>query len=78
MAELAYTVKEAARALGISESTVRWMVYMGEIPHRRIKARGCKGMGRILISRAAIEKWLEGDIKLSKNVRLKPNTVSVI
>ena len=60
MAELALTVSEAAAALGISESTVYWMVYMGELPHARIRARGCKGKGRILISRVALEKWLEG------------------
>lgn len=71
MAELALTVKEAAVALGISESTTYWMCYMGEIPHRRVKARGCKGMGRILISRAALDKWLEGDIRLSKSSQLK-------
>ena len=63
MAELALTVKEAAAALSVSESTLYWMVYMGEIPHRRIRARGCKGKGRILISRAALEKWLEGGVK---------------
>lgn len=60
MAELALTVKEAAKALGISESTTYWMCYMGEIPHQRVKARGCRGKGKILISRVALEKWLEG------------------
>ena len=60
MAELALTVKEAAAALSVSESTLYWMVYMGEIPHQRVKARGCRGKGKILISRVALEKWLEG------------------
>ena len=60
MADLAMSVKETAAALGISESTAYWMVYQGELPHRRVKARGCKGQGRILISRKAVEKWLEG------------------
>jgi len=60
MAEIALTVKEAAEALGISESSVYWMCYMKKIPHRRIEARGCKGKGKILISRRALEKWLEG------------------
>ncbi|MDD5476303.1 MAG: helix-turn-helix domain-containing protein [Syntrophales bacterium] len=60
MAELALTVKEAAEALGISESSVYWMIYQGELPHNRIRARGCKGRGKILISRRALEKWLEG------------------
>ena len=54
MAELALTVKEAAKALGISESTTYWMCYMGEIPHQRVKARGCRGKGKILISRVAL------------------------
>ncbi|MGB9866742.1 MAG: helix-turn-helix domain-containing protein [Bacillota bacterium] len=58
MAELAYTVKEAAQALGVSESTIYWMVYRNEIPHRRIKARGTRGKGKILIPRAALEEWL--------------------
>lgn len=61
MAELALTVKEAAKALGISESTTYWMVYQGEIPHRRVKARGGKGKGKILISRALLEEWLKGE-----------------
>ena len=60
MAELALTVKEAAAALSVSESTLYWMVYMGEIPHQRVKARGCRGKAKILISRVALEKWLEG------------------
>lgn len=61
MAELALTVKEAAEALGISESTVYWMCYQKEIPHNRVKARGSKGKGRILISRNELEKWLRGE-----------------
>ena len=61
MAELAMSVKETAEALGISESSVYWMCYQGELPHNRIKARGNKGKGRILISRAAVEEWLRGE-----------------
>ena len=61
MAELALTVKEAAAATGLSESTIYWLVYRNEIPHRRVRAKGCKGMGKILISRAVLEKWLEGE-----------------
>lgn len=61
MAELALTVKEAASALGVSESTMYWMCYQGEIPHNRVKARGRKGKGKILISRTALEEWLRGD-----------------
>lgn len=66
MAELALTVKEAAEALGISESTVYWMCYQKEIPHNRVKARGSKGKGRILISRSALEKWLRGEVNDAK------------
>lgn len=61
MAELALTVKEAAAAIGVSESTVYWLCYMKQIPHRRIKARGCRGRGKILIPRAGLEKWLAGE-----------------
>lgn len=59
--KIALTVKEAAAALGVSDSTVYWMCYRGEIPHNRIKARGCQGKGKILISKAALERWLEGE-----------------
>lgn len=61
MADLALNVKETAAALGVSESTVYWMCYQGEIPHRRVKARGGKGKGKILISRTLLERWLEGE-----------------
>ncbi len=59
--KIALTVKEAAAALGVSESTVYWMCYQGAIPHNRVKARGCNGKGKILISKAALERWLEGE-----------------
>ncbi len=62
MAELAMSVKETATALGVSESSVYWMCYMGEIPHRRVKARGCRGKGKILISRKGVERWLESGL----------------
>ncbi len=63
MAEIALNVKEAAKALGVSESTVYWMVYTNEIPHRRVKARGGKGKGKILISRKMLEEWIRGEGK---------------
>lgn len=59
--KMALTVKEAAGALGVSESTVYWMCYQKEIPHNRVRARGAKGKGRILISKAELEKWLKGE-----------------
>ena len=61
MQKLAMTVKETAEALGVSESSVYWMCYMKELPHRRVKARGCQGKGKILISVDVIKKWLEGE-----------------
>lgn len=61
MAEMALTVKEAAEALGVSTSSIYWMVYNKEIPHNRVRARGKEGKGKILISRAALEEWLKGE-----------------
>lgn len=61
MAELALTVKETAAATGLSESTIYWLVYRNEIPHRRVRAKGCRGQGKILIPRAALEAWLHGE-----------------
>ena len=58
---MALTVKEASKAIGVSEYTVRWMCYKGTLPHNRTQARGKKGQGRILISRAALEEWLRGN-----------------
>ena len=58
---LAFTVKEAAQVLGLSESSVRWMIYFNEIPHKRIKARGNKKQGKIIIPKNALEKWLSDD-----------------
>lgn len=40
MAELALTVKEAAEKTGLSISTMYWLVYRNEIPHRRVRAKG--------------------------------------
>jgi excisionase family DNA binding protein len=64
--KLALTVKEAAEALSVSESTVYWMIYRGEIAHNRVKAKGCRGKGKILISKAALEKWLLGGMPENK------------
>ena len=58
--KLALTVKEAAAALSVSESTVYWLCYRKEIPHTRVKAKGCGGKGKILISISGLEKWLQG------------------
>lgn len=59
--KIAYSVKEAAAALGISESAVYWMCYRKEIPHRRTLARGKKGKGKILIPVEEVKRWLRGE-----------------
>jgi excisionase family DNA binding protein len=59
MADLALTVKEAAQLLGLSERTVYEMCYKREIPFRRVRARGTGKQGKIIISRKALERWLE-------------------
>lgn len=48
---LAYSLKQAARAAGLSRQTMS--KHLEEIPHRRIG-------GRILISKTALQHWLEG------------------
>lgn len=58
---IALSVKEAAEAMGLSESAVYWMCYRQEIPHRRTKARGCKGKGKILIPVDEVKRWLRGE-----------------
>ena len=75
--KLTYTVKEAAEALGISESTVRWMVYRNEIPHRRVHGRGTKGQGKILIPKAALEQWLMGATPRQETGELPAGVVSI-
>lgn len=60
MPGMALSVKDAAKELGISESTCYWMIHTGVLPHNRVSARGSKGKGKILISRTAVEKWLLG------------------
>jgi excisionase family DNA binding protein len=60
MAELAISVKEAAVALGVDVSTIYEMCYRKTLPHNRVKAKGKKGQGKILISRSALEEWLRG------------------
>lgn len=61
--KIALSVKELAAMLGVSESAVYWMCHRNEIPHRRTKARGKKGQGKILFSVDAIKEWLKGDVQ---------------
>lgn len=53
MAELAMSVAEAARALGVSRDAVYELVRRGEMPHLRIGRR-------VIIPRQALERWLAG------------------
>lgn len=48
---LAYSVGEAASLMGVSNDKVRELVRANEIPHKRIGRR-------IIIPRAAFERWL--------------------
>jgi excisionase family DNA binding protein len=66
---LALTVKETADALGVSTSSIYWAVHNNEIPYRRIKSRGVKGQGKILIPVSALEEWLKGDEPLERSVK---------
>ncbi len=61
---IAYSVAEAAEALGISTDSVYNMVYRGAIPYRRTVGRGTRGKGRILIPRLALEQWLMGEVEM--------------
>ena len=50
--QLAYNLSEAAKIIGISKPTMSRMLKDGEIQHRRYGRR-------LLISRSALERWLE-------------------
>lgn len=58
MEKLAYSVAEAAKVLGMSRNAVYEEVKAGRLPHRRT---GSTARGRILISRSALEQWLQGE-----------------
>ena len=50
--ELAVSVRRAAALLGVSEDSVYQKVRAGELPHKRLGRR-------IIIPRAALERWLD-------------------
>jgi excisionase family DNA binding protein len=50
-AALTYSAAEAARALGVSEATVRRLARRGEIPHQRLGTR-------LVFPKAALHSWL--------------------
>lgn len=49
---IAYTVKEAAAALGLSEDTLRDMAQRNQIPSRK-----SPGGGRLLFPKKGLERW---------------------
>lgn len=51
MEKIAFTIKEAADALGVAESTIRKMVTAGQLPVRRIGV----GRGKLLVPAQALE-----------------------
>lgn len=53
MAELTYSVKEAAEALGVSINTMYQLVNRADFPARRIGSR------KWVISKAGLANWVE-------------------
>ena len=51
MAALTYSADEAAKALGVSASTIYRMAATGDLPSRRLR-------GRLVIPKAALDAWL--------------------
>lgn len=57
--KLAYTVNEAAKLVSLSPRTLYELIYLGQIEAFRVKARGHKGKGKILVPRASLEAWIQ-------------------
>jgi excisionase family DNA binding protein len=57
MADLAYSVVQAAKKLGCSKNTVYAMVEENRIPHRWLTEH------RVVIPVVALEKWLESSFE---------------
>lgn len=51
------SVREAAEALGVSETTVRALCSAGRLAHHRV---GARGRGKIVIGAADVESFLAG------------------
>lgn len=60
MSRLAYDKREAAEACGVSEDTIKKAIAAGHLRAKR-SARDSDGdgVGKYLITRAALEAWLE-------------------
>ncbi|MDM5231442.1 helix-turn-helix domain-containing protein [Lysinibacillus pakistanensis] len=54
MEKITLTVKEAAKFIGVSATTVYTMVRQNEIPYKKVR-------GSILFHRPTIEHWLTTD-----------------
>lgn len=70
---LAFSVKQAARLLGLSTRTVYDMVYTGQLPAKRIvTSRGQGKGGKYIIPKWAIDEWLAtpDEPRMERNLRL--------
>ncbi|MHB1418877.1 MAG: helix-turn-helix domain-containing protein [Bacillota bacterium] len=74
--KLALSPDEAAEALGVSKRTIYEMVNRKQLHHRRIKARGKKGLGKIIIPLAALEKWLAEEERPAAQVKPKKKSLA--
>ena len=52
---LVLSVQEAAKALGVSDRTLRDMTKAGRVPHVRL---GCSKRGRVVYPVVALQEWL--------------------
>lgn len=59
MEKLAYSVEEAAAALGISKKLMYDLVHRSDFP----AVRTCGNSGRILISARRLEEWFDNQVK---------------
>jgi excisionase family DNA binding protein len=52
--KIALNVSEAAKLIGVSQTTIYKMVNNGEIPHARVRSR-------IIFHKGVVEDWLRGN-----------------
>lgn len=64
MSQLAYDKREAAEACSVSEDTIKKAIASGALKAKRSGRKDDKpnghGVGKYLITRAALESWLDG------------------
>ena len=56
MSALTYSAAEAARALGVSEATVRRLARRDQIPHMRLGTR-------LVFPKAALDSWISRETR---------------